>query len=367
MSGQDDELDEEVEKRPLWLRPWVKVVALGLAVGVAWVVTRPKPPRPSDVTTGASAESFIGAVVPYQAPEARSEPQPAKPAPTPPAPPPPPPTPAAWTPALTPPPPPPPPPPPAPALRAMLPPMPNAPPVRPASLSYGTPHIDPPKPEPAAAPPPERTALAFKAAALPGVKASPAIDETLMLAPGLLPCVLDTAIKSDLPGPLLCHLPGPVYSPKGVLLMEAGTQVIGKYESMARNSGNRLLASTAYAHTPNGVWVPLTGEKLADSLGRTGLDGAVDNHYFERFGAAIILNLTEAGLGIVQAEVSKGGNTYLQLNGGGGVGGLAQSILQATINIPPTFSKNQGEMIAIFLDQPIDFSDSYRIRQTRAQ
>jgi type IV secretion system protein VirB10 len=90
--------------------------------------------------------------------------------------------------------------------------------------------------------------------------------------PGLLPCVLDTAIESDLPGPLLCHLPGPVYSPKGVLLMEAGTQVIGRYESMGKNGGNRLLAVSTYAHTPNGIWVPLAGNPMADDLGRTGFD-----------------------------------------------------------------------------------------------
>ena len=44
---------------------------------------------------------------------------------------------------------------------------------------------------------------------------------------------------------------------------------------------------------------------------------------------------------------------------------MAQQILQSQIDIPPTFSKHQGETIALFLDQPIDFSDSYRLRQVR--
>ena len=139
---------------------------------------------------------------------------------------------------------------------------------------------------------PPQTGLAFQASSLPGVKASPAIDDTYQLMPGLLPCVLDTAIQSDLPGPLLCHLPGPVYSPKGVLLMEAGTQVIGRYQSMGRNGGSRLMAVSTYAHTPNGIWVPLAGNPMADDLGRSGFAGAVDNHYLERFGGAVILSLT---------------------------------------------------------------------------
>ena len=234
-------------------------------------------------------------------------------------------------------------PPPAPVFRAQLPVVPGvqSKPVRPAMLSYVVPHTDGPKPAPAP-PEPAQTGLAFKTSTLPGVKASPAIDDTYQLMPGLLPCVLDTAIQSDLPGPLLCHLPGPVYSPKGVLLMEADTQVIGKYETMGRNGGSRLMAISTFAHTPNGIWVLLTGEPLADDLGRSGLDGAVDQHYLQRFGGAILLTLTESAMGILQAAVSKGGSTYLSLNTGGGIGGVAQQILQSQINMAPTFSKHQG-------------------------
>ena len=91
-----------------------------------------------------------------------------------------------------------------------------------------------------------------------------------MLLPGLLPLVLDTAVQSDLPGPLLAHLPGPVYSTKGVLLMEAGTQIIGRYETMKQNAGSRLLATSVFAHTPNGIWVPLAGEPSPTISGAPG-------------------------------------------------------------------------------------------------
>lgn len=239
-----------------------------------------------------------------------------------------------------------------------------APDPRPVMRSYAV-HFAPPAPP--TVPPTEapETTLAFRTATLPGSKASPAIDETYMLMPGLLPCVLDTAINSTLPGPLLAHLDYPVYSTKHVLLMEAGTQIVGRYESMGKNGGNRLMASTAYAHTPNGIWVPLTDEPLTDDLGRNGLPGGVDNHYMERFGGAVLLDLTDSVLQILQAEVSKGGNSYINLNSGSGVGSLAQNILNSTINIAPTFTKNQGETIAILIDKPIDFSASYRIRRQR--
>ena len=72
--------------------------------------------------------------------------------------------------------------------------------------------------------------------------------------------------------------------------------------------------------------------------------------------------LTQSGLGILQAAVSKGGNTYISTDS---ANNLAEQILQSQINIAPSFSKHQGETIAIWLTTPIDFSDSYQIRQVR--
>ena len=333
--------DEEPAPLPIWRRRKWQLLALGGALVLAFVFTRGKPQHAPDAAKGEAP--YIGVVVPYQAGKAEAAAI-SPPTATPTAPP------SVSA-----------PPPIMPALRA-LPPTANAPPVRPAMLSYAVPHSDGPRPAAAPAADPPQTGLAFAASQLPGIKASPAIDDTYQLMPGLLPCVLDTAIESDLPGPLLCHLPGPVYSPKGVLLMEAGTQVIGRYEKMGQNGGSRLLAASTYAHTPNGIWVPLSDNPMADDLGRTGLSGGVDNHYLERFGGAVLLDLTQSGLGVVQAAVSKGGNTYISTNSSDN---LASQILQSQINIAPTFSKHQGETIAIWLTTPIDFSDSYRLRQVR--
>jgi type IV secretion system protein VirB10 len=329
--------DEEPEPRPFWRRRKWLLIGLGVVVLLAFLFTRGKPQHAPDAQKGEAP--YIGVVVPYQAANAETATMP-------------PPT-ATAVPTSDP------APPVMPAFRAQLH-QTNGPPVRPAMLSYVVRHSDGPKPAAATPADPPQTGLAFAASSLPGIKASPAIDDTYQLMPGLLPCVLDTAIESDLPGPLLCHLPGPVYSPKGVLLMEAGTQIVGRYERMGQNGGSRLLAVSTYAHTPNGIWVPLAGDPMADDLGRSGLPGGVDDHYLERFGGAVLLDLTQSGLGIVQAAVSKGGNTYISTNSSDN---LASQILQSQVNIAPTFSKHQGETIAIWLTTPIDFSDSYKLRQ----
>lgn len=356
----DDELDDEVEPKPLWKRRNVQIIGAVVIGVLVFIFTRGEVVQKKK-DDEKSADSFIGVVVPHQSWADTPEPPKAvtkvAEAPPPVQPPPP----ATPTPTPT-------PPPPAapvpPDMRRMM--MngstePQNP--RPAMVSYAVPHTDGPAPGAPVAPTPEdETRIAFKTASIPGFKASPAIDETYQLNPGLIPCVLDTAINSDLPGPLLCHTPGPIYSRKGTLLMEAETQIIGRYESV-KNGQTRLMAMSTFAHTPNGVWLPLTDTGMSDDLGRNGLPGALDQHFAQRFGAAIMMTMSESVLGIIQASVSKGGNTYLSLNGGGGgVGTIVQQILQAQANQGPTLTKNQGETIAIFLDKPADFSASYRVK-----
>ena len=147
-------------------------------------------------------ESYIGVVVPYQA--AKTEAVPSSPP----------------TPAITPAPVAVPAPPMMPALRGQQPAV-SAPPIRPAMLSYVVPHSDGPKPDDPPPADPPQTGLTFKAASLPGIKASPAIDDTYQLMSGLLPCVLDTAIEADLSGPLPCHLPAGL-QPQGCIADGSG-------------------------------------------------------------------------------------------------------------------------------------------------
>lgn len=360
---EDDDDDSGGGTTPLWRRPRVLMVAGFAAVVLAFVFSRGKEPAKHNEETRAS-DRFIAEIVGYQPPArlilpAKAQEKQAEPI----QPPPPPPRIVEVQPAPQPP-----PAPPLPAPPRIMPPGLGQgqapPPAHTRMLVYAL-----PPPTPAARPEqnPE-TGLDFKVSTIAGLKASPAIDDTYQLMPGLLPLVLDTAINSDVPGPILAHLPGPVYSRKGVLLMEAGTQVIGSYASMGK--GSRLKAVSTVAYTPNGVWVPLTSEGMSDDLGRSGLDGEVDRHIMQRFGPAILLSLAGQGLNIIQSEASKGGNTYLNFgNGGGGGGGgiesLASQILQSQINIPDTFNKHQGETIALFIDKPVDFSASYRVHKVK--
>ncbi len=331
-----DEDEPELTPTPLWKRKGVLLLVGAGVVVILFIFTR----GPSPVIQTATQDQAIGVTQPYEAPIVKV----AAPASiVPPAPPPQPPS------------------QPLPDFTKSTPkPAAASPPATGPHMVYYPIQIDQRTTEKQDKEPaePAKTKLKFAAKDLPGTKASPQIDSTYMLMPGLLLCVLDVAIDSNLPGPLQCHLPGPAYSRKGVVLMEDQTQVFGSYESMKQNGIERLEATSIFAVTPNDIWVPLAGDPFADQLGRTGMGGTIDKRLLERFGGAVLLDLSQNALQIAQSSVSKGGSTYLSFNG---ADQLASQILQSTINLPPIFTKNQGSMIAIWIKEPISFNDSYRI------
>jgi type IV secretion system protein VirB10 len=182
--------------------------------------------------------------------------------------------------------------------------------------------------------------------------------------PQLIPCALDTAMDSTLAGAITCHTTQDVLSPDHVLLMPAGTQITGQYKNSVQTGQHRLFAFAGSAITKEGIPVPLDSS-VADGLGRTGIDGEVDNHYPERFGAALLLTAGDAALQLGQAELSKSGSTNLNFNSGGGGGtgisGIASQILQSQIAIPPTIYVAPGKIVSIVVSRPIDFSDAIKV------
>ncbi len=217
---------------------------------------------------------------------------------------------------------------------------------------------------------PPTSGIAYKPFALEGGKTFTIPDRSLVLSPGPLICITDTLIITGATGeaPFMCHLERDAMSPTNVTLMEAGTRIIGHYQSLVGEGQNRVVAVTATAETPNGVVVPLGGP-IGDQLGAAGAPGSVDNHWWQRIGGALILSLVEGGMQLAQSELQKGnGNTTLTLNSGGGGGGLAEvtrQMLSKSINIPPTITLPQGSRISLWSTRYIDFSGSYRLETRR--
>jgi type IV secretion system protein VirB10 len=182
----------------------------------------------------------------------------------------------------------------------------------------------------------------------------------------VIPCTLQTAINSQLAGFVDCVLPSEVRGATGsVTLLDRGTQIFGEIRSALQQGQDRLFILWVRARTPQNVVISLASP-AADELGRAGVPGAVDNHWWSRFGAAILFSVIGAGPEIASSALQNGnGNNYFQFLSPQQQ--LADTVLQAQINIPPTLEKNQGDAVSIFVARDLDFATVYDVRPTLPQ
>ncbi len=182
-------------------------------------------------------------------------------------------------------------------------------------------------------------------------------DRSYMILAGTqIPCVLQTAMDSSLPGYTTCIIPRDVFSDNGrVVLLEKGTKVLGEYRGGMQRGQRRLFVLWTRAVTPRGVAIDLASP-AADSLGRSGFGGDLDNRFFERFGSAILLSLVDDGVYIAAQGDRRDFQNTVRVPSD--VAGIA---LQNSINLPPILRKNQGEDVGIMVAQDFDFSDVYGV------
>ncbi|MBY3205063.1 type IV secretion system protein VirB10 [Rhizobium laguerreae] len=175
-----------------------------------------------------------------------------------------------------------------------------------------------------------------------------------------IPCVLETALSSDQPGFTSCVINRDVLSDNGrVVLMEKGTQVVGEYRGGLRRGQKRLFVLWNRAKTPKGVIITLASP-ATDALGRAGVDGHVDTHWWERFGSAILLSIVGDATSYVSSQLQ---DSDVEADNTTSAGKQAATIaVEQSINIPPTLLKHQGELVSIFVARDLDFSSVYRLR-----
>ncbi|UCI10718.1 type IV secretion system protein VirB10 [Mesorhizobium sp. B1-1-8] len=185
----------------------------------------------------------------------------------------------------------------------------------------------------------------------------------------LIPGILETAIVSDLPGQIRAIVSQDVYSFDGRrILIATGSRLIGEYQSEITRGQKRIFVIWTRLLRNDGVSVRLNSIG-ADSLGRSGLTGRVDNKFRERFGAAMLLSVVGGASNYLtgygsQAASGKGDEaqraedlartTIAQT-----FSDMANQALADSLKIPPTISVPQGERIFVFVRQDLDFSALY--------
>ncbi|AHG50103.1 hypothetical protein RLEG12_00450 (plasmid) [Rhizobium leguminosarum bv. trifolii CB782] len=93
------------------------------------------------------------------------------------------------------------------------------------------------------------------------------------------------------------------------------------------------------------------------------MPGIVDNHFWQRFSGAMLLSVVQGTFQAAsQYGESAGGPRVNNFQGNGGQ--TVDTALEATVNIPPTLKKDQGDAVSIFVARDLDFSGIYELKAT---
>lgn len=160
-----------------------------------------------------------------------------------------------------------------------------------------------------------------------------------------------------------CVMPSEVRSADGtVSLLDKGTTVFGQIRSGLRRGQERLFILWTRARTPDNVTVNLASP-AADELGRAGVSGVVNDHFWKMFWTAALYSLIEYGPQMATQAIQNQNHsqvsnytTFLSPQQS-----LANTVLQDDLHIPPTLEKNQGDAVSIFVARDLDFSGVYAL------
>jgi type IV secretion system protein VirB10 len=227
----------------------------------------------------------------------------------------------------------------------------------------GTPSGSPPLP-PGGSPESGELSALLRPSVTTAVRAQVLPTRRLLLPKGaFIDCTLETAIDSTLPGMTTCVMATDTFGVDGeVVLMERGTKLVGETRGQVQQGSARVFVLWNEARTPAGVIVPLASPG-ADEMGRSGLPGTVDRHFWERFGAAILISVID---GVVQAAASPSHGNGTVIVNPSATQDVVTEVLKGTINIPPTVVKHQGDRIQVLVARDLDFRSVYELRSVVA-
>lgn len=165
----------------------------------------------------------------------------------------------------------------------------------------------------------------------------------------VIQAVLETALDSNRPGFARAIVSRHVRGFDGSkILIPRGSRLFGEYKADVVQGQNRAFVQWQTLTRPDGVQIAVDSP-AADPLGRTGVKGKVNNHFFERFAGAILQSTLDIGVGVATRKVADG--TVIV-----GLPGSSQSVSSFTPpNINPTLKVPHGSSVSVFVARDLDF------------
>lgn len=166
----------------------------------------------------------------------------------------------------------------------------------------------------------------------------------------LIPAVLETAFDSRRPGFARAIVSRDVRGFDGSkVLIPRGSRLTGEYRSDIQPGQKRALINWTRLIRPDGVTMAI-GSPTADTLGRGGVRGKYNSHFFERFAGGILQSALDIGANVA-SRTAAGGGVVVALPGS--TQNVGQSLQSS--RIVPTLTVPAGTSISVFVARDLDF------------
>ncbi|MEM5312498.1 TrbI/VirB10 family protein [Paraburkholderia sp. JHI869] len=174
----------------------------------------------------------------------------------------------------------------------------------------------------------------------------------------MIRCGQATAIRTDRPGLVGCPIADDVWSDDGTtLLVRKGALAKGEQRDAVMH-GQGVIGVIWDEIDDGDVRIPLDSP-ATDPLGAAGIPAYIDEHFWTRFGGALVVSLI-GDFGQALANKATGsGQTITFTNSSNATQDVAAETLRNSINIPPTAYSNQGSAINIFVARDVDLTSVY--------
>ena len=229
----------------------------------------------------------------------------------------------------------------------------RTPPAHPLSAQYPiTPYVPPP-------PQPVYNTGAFQPIPIGGggdpgnqadrVMASRFLNPAMTVPKGtIIAAVLETALDSTRSGFARAIVSRDVLGFDGSrVLIPKGSRLIGEYKNDLAPGQKRALIQWQRLMRPDGAIINLDSP-AADPLGRAGVQGTVNSHFFERFGGAILQSVLNIGTQIAASKISDGAVVYAIP--------VPSLPIASPDKVQPTLKVRQGTSVSVFVAKDLDFS-----------
>ncbi len=168
----------------------------------------------------------------------------------------------------------------------------------------------------------------------------------------LISAVLETALDSTQPGQARALIGSNITSRRGErVLIPRGSRLFGAYQGELAAGQNRILVQWNRLVRPDGVTVAIDSP-ATDRLGRAGIKGRVNTHFFARLGGALLQSAIDVGT-ILASRSAYDSPVFIA------VPGRLQGVASDLVGTPPkpSITVRPGTRISVFVVRDLDFSD----------